>query len=383
MCLSDGAQSTVLLLLQGLCTVHLFKINMAKDTSGFHGACKNGFDMVKNWLFRLRCFILPSDFEMEWACLLDLVHRMTQLKAFEGREAIGQKMVTFLASIYDKRHKWCRAFMKRSEITMDSFTSNFAENSFSVVKKVNDLNKVTALHDLLEAILNRVKSVMQNLDRKLSDAKVPSSVVRPAVDDVVRFMYEHLHARPARAFAEEWEAAEQIQVHRVSDTDFEIVPCQSSCGDANARSPSQKLSRKWLQDLEAAEVGNTDAMQGLHFNAAAVGASVIAPHKFYLRPGPWRHVVKLVDHKTDGTLAGCASVRGDLVCRYISKVGESATCKFADARGSYARVCKVFACRHYPADLVFNLVPFWRSSSPMCRNLPACHGGHSPPLRAV
>ena len=304
---------------QALCTVHLFLMNMASATGCWKKIWKQGFQSVRKWLFRLRMTAQTSDFEIEWACLQDFVQRIGCLEVFQRRRSDFSAMVAFLADVYSKKHSWCRAFMVRKDITMRVATSNCAENSFSVLKRTKKLSKMTSLHDLLANLASMTVDWVKKKVENFHDLRLPSTVVGDGCDQVVRGMYKYLHARPAQAFVDEWEAANSININCVSAGEFEVLP---PTGDASQAAGNRSLVH--ADSLEKANVEASANMKGLVFCATAVGAGEDAPHKYYWFENevPWYRRVKL---------------RGEeLVCEYVCRddgTGSGKPCKFADCYG--------------------------------------------------
>ena len=309
--------------------------------------------MIRAWLLRLRSLALQSDWNMEWACLQDLVSRMHRSNLLN--QTAFDQVVAFLSKVHRKRHLWCRAFMTdMTGAMLGMFSSNFSECLFSVLKRGVEPTRHTKLPVLLEGLMKTFYLRQKRRSARASNQKHPTWC-KNAANDIEVQLARLLHGRPAEAYLRHHRLAQQCSTNWIAKDVVEVVlneeATEADCDDINAvlsaydespedsttmpqptkrkpqptkRKPRHKvpvLKKTQLTDLICAETNPNEDMKGLRIQDVQVDTR--KPHRLYNKRVTWSKQVRV-------------SASGHVVCEAVVKEGETAKCHFCREYGAFS-----------------------------------------------
>jgi uncharacterized membrane protein YgcG len=202
------------------CWFHRFIIGWSRKGASVKIACEWLHEAIQAWFYRLRSVETQWLFDLEHACLLDLIH-LAEQAGLLSRKAVEDAMY-FVASSMEVRQSWAAAYQPQRFMTLDDHTNNMVEIEFAAWKKEKFLTRARQLGELVEhgrRLAERRRKA--ELKAVATGALKKSSMELGAQPAGVKTIFRVCTPRVALLLLDQWQSAEMMECTRVSDTTFE------------------------------------------------------------------------------------------------------------------------------------------------------------------
>lgn len=277
--------------------------------------CKQLFKACRNWLFRLRSMELQTLFEIEYACLLDLVERAHECGLLD--DGALRPLKEFLSDVYEERHMWSAAFQNRY-LGMSLYTSNPAESSFRTVKRDKAVSLKCELPDLYRADRElRERWRKREFKRAYDQLFKKSNMELGSQAQCIKDAFHVFEPEYAKHFTSEFRKAEKLTRIGVNDNTIEVQLQGNTMGSSLSNGGFTAAQAAKLDQLCPPPFEAGEAKCGLRFTLA--NGDIDSPWLFYLPKQPFAQYVVLRE--------------GRLLCQACVAGGEHKPCQQAREKG--------------------------------------------------
>ena len=331
---------------QLLCWFHRFVINWLKHGAGVKMQCSFVFIAVEEWFYRLRRQETGWLFDVEMACLQDMVARAETAQLITA-DAAGAA-TSFIAASDSQRGAWAASAQPSRSMTLNDYTSNGAEVEFLVWKKTARLTRATSLQELyhggrsLFAIRREAEAAAASGAQQFKK----SCMLLGTQPTPVKLAFTVCTPRVAKQLLRQYELAEMMTCTVVSDTDLDV---QWNDGQSDHADEDLVSERPWRK-VRTGTTEDTKVMSAL----ASVASEHFQPGegkcglRFRREPGadanhPWRFYGV---HRLEKRYGGKVVLIGGRLCCRASAGGSP--CAFAREFGSwfFKNPCSATASPH-------------------------------------
>lgn len=315
--------------MQALCTFRSFVVNYDTHAGAAKKQCRELFDACRHWLFRLRSIELRALFEIESACLLDLVDCAERANLLCKDAA--QDLKVFLRTVLSERASWAAAYQSRY-LTQAVYAASAGQAPVRTKKRPDGVSLNCDLADLYmrdrKARMRWRQQQLKTNSGPFKRSNVELGDQAPCIKDALS-LFEHEYAAH---FAAEYKKAEKMVRFAVDSDLIEVVLQDTPPQTTLARGGFSAAHATALEQLVCEPYRAGEATCGLRFNLARGDKN--EPWRFYLPEQ--RCFAQYV--KRDGDR---------LLCQACIAGGEASPCQQAREMGWYSRVvswCCAFMC---------------------------------------
>ena len=207
---------------QLLCWFHRFVINWLKHGARVKVQCSFVFTAVEEWFYRLRRQETGWLFDVEMACLQDMVARAETAQLITADAAVAA--TSFIAASDSMRGAWAASAQSSRSMTLNDYTSNGAEVEFLVWKKTSRLTRATSLQELyhggrsLFAIRHEADAAADSGAQQFKK----SCMLLGTQPAPVKLAFSVCTPRVAKQLLRQYELAEMMTSTVVSDTEVDV-----------------------------------------------------------------------------------------------------------------------------------------------------------------
>ena len=309
--------------MQAICTFHRFVVNYHNHAAASKSQCRQLFDACRKWLLRLRSVELRTLFEIEFACLLDLVDCAERASILS--EDAAKNLKGFLSKVLSERPLWAAAYQDRY-LALGVYTTSSAEASFRTTKRASVVSCNCELSDLYRSDREARMRWIACQSKKDSDPFKRSNMELGAQPQCIKDAFRNFHHEYAKHFAAEYTKAEKMSRLAVDGNLIEVVSQDTTPKPTLPRGGFSAADATKLEQLISEQYSPGEATCGLRFDLAR--GDLNEPWRFYLPERPFAQFVKRAGDQ--------------LLCQACTAGGEQRPCQQAREKGGYLRVLQCY-----------------------------------------